>query len=119
MKRLFSLILILCLLLSGCGGMTPTEKTVYAMDTVMDIRLWGEDADTAAADIETMLHALEKTYDATDPESALSRGSLTGEEQELLTRAQELSRRTNGTFDPQLKGVMELWGFYDQNYTVP
>ena len=119
MKRIFSLILILCLLLCGCAGGKPAEKTVYAMDTVMDIRLWGEAADAAAENIETLLHTLEKTYDATDPESALSRGALTAKEKALLVQAQALCRRTNGAFDPQLKGVMELWGFYDKNYTVP
>lgn len=119
MKRIVPLILILCLLLSGCSGVKSAEKTVYAMDTVMDIRLWGEGAEAAAQELEQMLYTLEKTYDATDENSPLSRDALTVEQKTLLTRAEALSRRTGGSFDPRLGGIMKLWGFYDKNYTVP
>lgn len=119
MKRIAPMILILSLLFSGCSGAKPAEKTVYAMDTVMDIRLWGEAAEKAAADIENMLRDLEKTYDATEENSPLRQNTLTDAEKELLTRAQEFCRRTGGAFDPKLGGVVALWGFYDKNYAVP
>ncbi len=114
MKKAFCLIFI-CLLLAGCGGSRKAERTVFAMDTVMQLSVWGGEAEEACDRIEALLADVEKTYSA----QRLNSGSLTPEQSALLARAEELKGRTGGAFDPRLYGIMQAWGFDTKNYRVP
>jgi thiamine biosynthesis lipoprotein len=124
-KKWLAMGLILCLLLSGCGQKEAVAyQTLFCMDTVMDIRIWGPDREQAMADIVELLRQLEKTWSATDENSALSaynRGEdvLDAAQRALLARAEELCRMTDGAFNPKLGGLVALWGFYDDQYRVP
>lgn len=125
MKRLFCLLLPLCLLLCGCGGGGYAEKDIFAMDTVMNLKLWGRDAETGAEQVEAMLMDMESRWSSTEGNSVigqLNRGldvTLTVEQAELLKRAEELSARTGGAFDPKMRSVSLAWGFLNQAYAVP
>jgi len=44
MKRLFTMVLALSLLLCGCSK--PMEYTHFSMNTVMQFKIWGKDAET-------------------------------------------------------------------------
>lgn len=117
MRRLVCVLLI-CVLLAGCTGETKAEKTVFAMDTVMDLRIWGRNADKAAETVASLLAALEKTWSVTGGDSVISklnRGNmeLTEAEQTVIARVEALSVRTGGAFDPHLGQLSEAWGFYD------
>ena len=117
MRRLVCILLI-CVLLAGCTGETKAEKTVFDMDTVMDLRIWGADADKAADAVASLLAALEKTWSVTGGDSVISklnRGNmeLTEAEQAVIARVEALSVRTGGAFDPRLGQLSEAWGFYD------
>ena len=124
MKRFLCLILICAVLLCCAGCAKESSMSVFAMDTVMDIKVWGKDGDMAVGRVLAIINDMETRWSAADPESTLShinRGDnvrLDGKEQ-VLVRALELQERTGGAFDPRLGAVMEAWGFYDKNYTVP
>ncbi len=125
MKKL--LCVFLCMLfLAGCRGTEPVvQQGVFAMDTVMDLQIWGENADQAAQDVERLLHELEDRWSATRPDSliaAMNRGEdpeMTEAEQALLAQVQSLRQRTGGHFDPQLRSVSQAWGFHDKAYRIP
>lgn len=114
MKKIICLCLI-CLLLTGCGGAKKAERTVFAMDTVMQLSVWGKDGEKACEQLEALLKDAEKTWSA----ESLNSGSLTGEQQTLLERAMDFKERTGGAFDPQMYGIMQVWGFDTKNYRVP
>lgn len=126
-KRIVCAVLV-CLLLCGCKGQTSVQETVFAMDTVMDLKIWAEN-ETAARDaaqrVHTLIDTLAKTWSATDVASKLSifnaggDPGFTAEENGLLARIDALSLRTEGCFDPRLQSLIEAWGFYDQNYRLP
>lgn len=124
MKKLLPLFLIFALLL-GCEQSEPcAQKTVFCMDTVMTLQIWGPDREAAMADIVAMLTGLEQTWSATDEASfvsALNRGEVTPDktQQALLDQALSLCARTGGAFDPKLRSVVGLWGFYDDQHRVP
>lgn len=127
MKRMICAVL-LCLFLAGCTGQTQQERTIFAMDTVMQLRLWGStaaQADSALDAMEALIAQLEQDWSALNEDSLigrLNRGQRIGlsqEQQRLLDKVQELSARTGGAFDPQLYSVCALWGFYDDQYQVP
>ena len=124
MKRILPVILIL-VLLTGCAPAEPSvQKTLFCMDTVMDLQIWGKDCQAALEDIEKMLLDLEKTWSVSDENSLLTalnrgEGKPNLEQQAFLNKALELQSRTNGAFQPKLQKTIALWGFYDKNYRVP
>ena len=71
MKRLFPLLLALCLLLCGCEA-KPEENTIFCMDTVMDFRIWGKDAREACIKLGIELQRLEYRWSAHSEHSILA-----------------------------------------------
>lgn len=128
MKRIISLLFVILLLcgLCGCGtGSDSASRTLFRMDTVMELQVWGSDAQTGVEQIEAMLSRLETTWSSTDDASLLGRlnagqeVTISQEEEALLARAEALSQRTGGAFDPKMRAVSAAWGFLNQEYTVP
>ena len=117
--------ILIFLLLAGCAKTEScARRTIFCMDTVMDIQVWGPQQEDAAEAVVQMLTELEKTWSATDEDSllaALNRGEGAPDEkqQAFLDRTMELKSCTAGAFDPQLGNVIALWGFYDDAYRVP
>lgn len=126
MKRFLPVLLSFLLLLSGCAKeQPPAQLTMFSMNTVMDLKIWGEEGDTAAQQIMQLCSRLEKNWSATDPDSLLSRlnrgeqAELTPEQKSLLEAVEQLSLRTGGAFDPKLHGVSQLWDFTGESPRVP
>lgn len=125
LKKILAFGLVLALLLGGCAQSEPcAQETVFCMDTVMDLRIWGQDRQEALDQIKQLLYELEKTWSSTDENSLISAlnrgvGTPTAQQQALLEEAEALSRRTGGAFDPKLRNVVALWGFYEDNHQVP
>lgn len=119
MKRALCLILI-CVLLCLGGCQTQSRETVFAMDTVMDLQVWGPDSKKAVQTVRHLLTDLEDNWSAQMEDSkisALNRGEVVADA--LLDKVQTLSQRTGGAFDPQLYTLLSAWGFYDKQYRVP
>lgn len=127
MKRVCSLILLLSILLCGCGKEPePAQMTTFCMNTVMDLTVWGKDADTGLGRIYTKLLELEGRWSVTKEDSILSnlnRGNallqLEPGQQALLSKVEALSQRTGGAFNPKMRVMSEAWGFYNEQHRVP
>lgn len=125
MKKLLC-VLFAMLFLAGCGHKTPkAERDIFAMDTLMNLQIWGKDSEAAARELEAMVHGLENRWSVTRDDSVttgLNRGvrpEMTSQELALLDEVEALYLRTGGAFNPYLGEVSRLWGFYDKNYRVP
>lgn len=126
MKKIIPLILILCLVFSGCGEAT-TSKTVFAMDTVMTMTVYdtGAEAEAALSNCSRELFLLEKLLSVTDEDSELARfnagqrDALSNETSGLICAALVCAADTDGAYDPTVYPVMKLWGFYNDEFTVP
>lgn len=127
MKRIISLIVILSLLLCGCGKEPePAQMTTFCMNTVMDLKVWGKDAETALARINSKLMELESLWSVTREDSILSnlnRGNplfqLEPAQSALLANIEAISERTGGAFHPKMRALSEAWGFYNEHHRVP
>lgn len=131
MKKITALVLAV-MILTGCQGPakpapTPakSEKTVYAMDTVMTLTAYGENgadglsrAEAEILRLEDLLSISKETSDIyrrnLDPSAAIST-----ETSGLLARAADITRITGGDFDPAVAPLMDLWGFRTKDYHVP
>lgn len=123
MKKVLISLLLIALFLSGCSVSEPEEADIFAMDTLMNIKVWGSRDDLILVTEE--IHRLEGILSATDSGSVLSQLNLTGSgtlSDDVLTLTEDamaLSEKTGGAFDPTVYPLVRLWGFPDDEYHVP
>ena len=120
MRRFLGFLLILSVLLTGCAGAKPAQKTVFAMDTVMWLQVWGKDDEQALSDLTDLVRQLEQRWSVSvkgSVPSLLNAGQAV--EEPLLAQILALCDRTGGAFDPRLGAASELWGFRADSPTIP
>lgn len=131
MKRLFiGALLAAALMLAGCGAQTSAEESsqtreVYAMDTVMTLEAYGQNADAALDEAVAEIERLDALWSIASSDGEIAR--LNAEKQitasadtlALLTRAKEISAATDGLFSTTIAPLMEAWGFTSGDYRVP
>lgn len=125
MKRLLCVLLV-CALLTGCSWFEQhADVDFWCMDTYMNVKIWGGEAEAAAREIQAMMNELHTTWSAANEQSLLGKlnvgmeVALTEEEAAVLAKAEALSLRTKGAFDPKMRAVSRAWGFYNMAYRVP
>lgn len=121
-KRLICIFLLLSCL--AWGGCTPreesAEKTTFAMDTVMTLRVWGDGAQEAVQELVQTINALDRQW-SPSAEGSVPNLLNAGEEvdEPLVEQMLALSARTGGAFDPRLGELSRLWGFRTGEHHVP
>lgn len=126
MKRLLALSLAVLLLLSGCSA-SEEQSSLFAMDTVMTLTVYGKYAREGLSAAEAEINRLEKTLSVTREDSEVwaidhSAGApvTVGEDTAaLLDAAAALGARTNGALDVTLYPVVKAWGFTTGDYRIP
>lgn len=123
MKKILFVVLI-SLLLTGCGRIPEENRDIFCMDTIMSIKVYGRNGGTAADDAEEELKRLEKLFDRGDVGSdvyAVNNGGaeICADTESVIQAALEVSRETDGAFDITVAPIMDLWGFYGGNYQIP
>ena len=133
------LILVLALvLLGGCdrGVVVPEEtpatsdsvsRTVFAMDTVMELTPSGENAKEACDLAEARILELESLLSVTLEDSEVyaanhAQGNpvpLSSDTKALLTDALYWCNQTDGALDVSIYPVLRTWGFTTGEYRVP
>lgn len=141
MKRFAAGALALTLLLSGCTAPaepTPTpavtaanseaaESTIFAMDTVMTLRVYGEKGEEMLSliskEINSMENILSVTREGSDIWSIDHSDGATVEVNDytkhLIELAQTLGARTDGALDVTMYPVVKAWGFTTSEYRIP
>ena len=125
MKRSwFLMVLCLPLLLCGCAQRSA-EREFFAMDTVMQLRAYGPEAEAALSQAEAEIYRLEGALPCRDEHAALARlnkaggGTADAETAALLQTALTLCEKTGGAYDPALGALSQAWGFSTGAYRVP
>lgn len=113
MKKIVILLLLLPIILTGCAENAPLERSLFAMDTYMTVRIWGEEDDLDA--VCDLIAELDAALDAEDETAEIGRlnesGRLTVSEEtaEVLALAVEYSVQTGGAFDPTVRPLVSAW----------
>ena len=134
MKRQLAALLltIFALSLTACGETAAESetRTVYAMDTVMNLTVYGENAAAALESAEKELHTLDEAVLSRTAEGSelYALNASNGETVEcgaddilpaLIETALTISDATEGAFDPTLAPVLDAWGFTKDERHVP
>ncbi|MCI8840513.1 MAG: FAD:protein FMN transferase [Oscillospiraceae bacterium] len=126
MKRVFAFLLAPLLLLPyGCAPAQPLERTFFAMDTVMTLRLYQGGDGSLLDRAEARVRELEGLWSVTDGASEISTlnhdgsAELSPETADLLRTALDMCRRTDGALDISTYPVLRAWGFTTGEYSVP
>lgn len=134
MKRQLAALLltIFALSLTACGETAAESetRTVYAMDTVMNLTVYGENAAAALESAEKELHTLDEDVLSRTAEGSelYALNTSNGETVEcgaddilpaLIETALTISDATDGAFDPTLAPVLDAWGFTKDERRVP
>lgn len=131
MKRLCPLVLCTCLLLFGCTDENSSESAVsrdlFAMDTYMTLKAYGDAANSALSDAAARITDLEALLSVTEEGSdvwnvnhadgvavAVFEGTYT-----ILEEAHSISERTDGALDITIYPVLTAWGFTTGEYNIP
>lgn len=125
-KRVFAFLLAPLLLLPyGCAPAQPLERTFFAMDTVMTLRLYQGGDGSLLDRAEARVRELEGLWSVTDGTSEISTlnhdgsAELSPETADLLRTALDMCRRTDGALDISTYPVLRAWGFTTGEYSVP
>ena len=131
-----SVVLYMCGIRPGSGTRTEEPEDyggfrsgiTYAMNTVIEQKWYGENADAIYTGVEALIRELEGDLSLHLPNSEIARiNEAAGREPvqvsertfELLQRAKTLSEESDGCFDITIAPVVELWGITSDHPHVP
>ena len=130
MRGTFTAAILCCLLPAGCGQAagsaaetTANTATLFAMDTVMDLTVYG--AASVLDEAERRVSELESLFSVTEETSEIYQLDHTGscvlsdDTAALLEQALGLCERTDGALDLSIYPVVRAWGFTTGAYEVP
>ena len=113
-------------LLTGCQAQA-TESTVFAMDTVMSLTVYGGKGEEAVEEATELIYDLQDLLTATDENSPLyalnhaggAWTDLDGDLLALLSDSKALCEKTGGALDITAYPAVQAWGFISKDYRVP
>ena len=95
------------------------ERTIFAMTTVMSLRVYHPDGEAILDRAEEEIRRIEAIFSTGDPASEISKLNTAGEGKlgedaaKLLERSLSICEMTDGAFDISIYPVMKVWGFTD------
>ena len=124
------LMVMMGLALAGCSAAGPDEmekvtRSIFAMDTYMEVTAYGDGAEAATDAAEEEIRRLDQLLSTGDPDSEVTKinehggGSLSEDTKYLLECSMKLYQETDGMFDIAIYPVMEEWGFTTKQYRIP
>ncbi len=130
MKKIKAVFLIsyvaLLIFAAGCGKTEEAQKhsrTVFAMDTVMELTVYG--SQDVLDEAEELIKGFEEKFSVTLEDSDISRLNreksfqVSADTYELLTMGKDLCSRTHGVLDITVYPIVRAWGFTTGEHRVP
>lgn len=109
--------------IAGINGISGVrEKTVYAMDTVITVKIKGSSDDmNAIVDIINKYDRMFNAYNTDSEVYAVNHGktNISDDFKEIMEECKEASLITDGAFDFTLKPLSDLWGISKGKSKIP
>ena len=112
------------LLFSGCAAKSASTQ-FFAMDTVMEMTVYGAEAEQALSLAEQEIYRLDAAISAKNENSEIAGLNCSGKAElsldaaALVADALRVAKMTNGAYDPTVGPLMALWGFGTEHAAVP
>ena len=116
-------------LLTACKTKADTMKSadVFAMDTYMNLKAYGQNADAAVTEAESRIYELERTFSVTNESSDIWKinhadgqsVSVSEDTVSVLQTAQQMHIESGGALCISLYPVLRAWGFTTGAYRIP
>ena len=105
----------------------PHNRDVFAMDTYMSMRAYGKNSEAALDEAEKFITQLENDLSVTNENSCISKvnsasGSpvtITDDAAEIISKALEIGKNTNGALDITIYPLLKEWGFTTGDNKIP
>ncbi len=102
-------------------------RDIFAMDTFMTLKAYGEGRDKALGEAAVKITELEKLLSVTDEKSEVwmidhaagKTVTVSKETSEIISFMLSAAEKTNGALDPSVYPVVREWGFTTGNYRIP
>lgn len=114
---------------SACGSTTDEylDRDIFAMDTYMNLRAYGDNAEQALDLAEARILELENALSVTNEDSDVSRINISDgaavevseDTAELVAAGVDFGALTDGALDMTLYPVLKEWGFTTGEYRIP
>ena len=135
MKKITTLLFLFLITLCGCANSAESSsedtkeysRDIFAMDTYMYLKAYGEHADTALGYSSEQILSLEELFSVTSEKSEIlainhSNGepvSVSDDTIVVLNKAIEICGKTNGALDVTIYPLLTEWGFTTDTQQVP
>jgi thiamine biosynthesis lipoprotein len=135
MKKITTLLFLFLITLCGCTNSAESSsedtkeysRDIFAMDTYMYLKAYGEHADTALGYSSEQILSLEELFSVTSEKSDIlainhSNGepvSVSDDTIAVLDKAIEIGGKTNGALDVTIYPLLTEWGFTTDTQQVP
>ncbi len=127
MRRFIAIFGICTIFLCNCENSEMKSRDIFAMDTYMNLKAYGENGDSALNSAENEIHRLEQLFSVTDENSEIfkinnSNGekiSVSDDTSQIIAFSKEMGTATNGCLDISVYPLVKEWGFTTGNYKIP
>ncbi len=123
-NKLILLLFCSLLMLSACSKEEPLKHSFFAMDTIIDFTVYGQDQELIKQ-MEAKISELDQQLSVTNPDSQLTmlnndgQAEFSPEVAALFSEALQICEQTNGAMDISIYPLIEAWGFISGHYQVP
>lgn len=127
--KLTAILLCIAMLLplSGCGESKQEQAEVFAMDTIMTLTAYGENASAGLNAAKSVITSLDSMLDPeleTSTTYAINHAEgasvvVPGQVARMISTAQTVYKQSNGALDLSIYPLVKRWGFIDGKYYVP
>ncbi|MGH4118515.1 FAD:protein FMN transferase [Clostridium sp.] len=115
--------------LVACKNNTkPVEKKIYMMGTIIDLKVYGKNAEEATEkaikrveEIENKMSVNIETSEISklNTKAGVSGEKLSADTYSVIEKAVQYSKLTEGAFDPTIEPIVKLWGIGTDAERVP
>lgn len=135
MKKIYMIFFLYLIILCGCANFEKNSsksqreytRDIFAMDTYMHLKAYGEHADIALGYASEQILSLEKFFSVTETNSDIwtinhAQGksvSVSDDTISLLEKAVEIGEKSNGALDVTIYPLLTEWGFTTDKQQVP
>lgn len=116
-------------LLTACGHSADPvgSADIFAMDTYMNLKAYGRDAEAAVTEAKARIYGLEQTFSVTNEASDIWRINhangapvpVAPDTVSVLQTARRMNRESAGALCISLYPVLRAWGFTTGEYRIP